>query len=217
MDRTRHGSGRRARAPHGASATRGRMRHSVTNCFDTVFPPLAAPICGGSITILDQAIGMGCPLTLVDRGPGDGVGSAPGVADSAARDRMDRVSEHHRRGLLSRRAPLRSTDARRPIHEVPDLRRRRGAARREDHPRHRHGLRRGRAAGSGPVSDRRAAASGIPEEDDGHGAALPAGRALRGAGAAQPASSRDCWRPATAWPFRSLSARPATAACFSIR
>ena len=162
--------------------------------------------------ILDQAIGMGCPLTLAISGPVTVSGQhqtwlIPLLETGwvAYLSTTDAVCYHDGH---------RSLDAYKsgPIHEVSDLQRRRRAARRGHHPRHRHGLRRRRAARPGPLPHRRAGAPRIPAQDDRHRTALPAGPLLRRAGGAERRRARACSPPAIGARFRSSWARPATAA-----
>ena len=90
--------------------------------------------------ILDQAIGVGLPDDAVDRRSGDRFGAAPCLAHSAARNRLGRLPQHHRRGLLSRRPSQLGNRRQRPVLRGSDLRRRRRAARRSNDSRHRYRL-----------------------------------------------------------------------------
>ena len=73
-----------------------------TSCSATACPLLAERSCGAS-TRFSTRPSDGLSHHALDRRPGDGVRPAPGLADSAARNRMDRLPQHDRRGLLSRR------------------------------------------------------------------------------------------------------------------
>ncbi len=101
--------------------------------------------------MLDAAIGSGCPLTLAIAGPVTVSGQhqtwlIPLLETGwiAYLSTTDAVCYHD--GHRSLDAYTRGPDSR-----SADLRRRRRAARRGHHPRHRHGVRRGRAARSGPL------------------------------------------------------------------
>ena len=162
--------------------------------------------------ILDTRHRHGLPAHPGRLRPGHGLRPASYVADSAARNRLGGLPQHHRRRLLSRRSSQPRRLQIRPHPRSPHQQRRRRPARRGHHPRHRHGLRRRRAAGPGPFPLRGSRPPGIPAQDDRHRTALPAGKILRRAGRTERRARRDCSPPASAAPYRSSSARPATAA-----
>jgi deoxyhypusine synthase len=70
-------------------------------------------------TLLDAAIGAGCPMTVAIAGPSHGLWPAPDLAHPAARNRLDRLPQHHRCSLLSRRPPQPRPVTAIPVHEVP--------------------------------------------------------------------------------------------------
>ena len=72
-------------------------------------------------TILDRAIGMGCPLDPFDRRAGHRLRPASGMADPADGNGLDRLPQHHRRGLLSRRPPQPGRAQARADPRSPDL------------------------------------------------------------------------------------------------
>ena len=145
--------------------------------------------------ILDRAIGAGCPLTLSISGPVTVSGQHQAwliplleTGWVAYLSTTDAVCYHDGH---------RSLDAhtQRPDPRGADFTRRRGAARRKHHPRHRHGIRRGRAARPGPLSDR--ACLRRPEfqkKMTGTELRYRLGAVLRRAGAAETASTRGLAR-----------------------
>ena len=164
-------------------------------------------------TLLDQAIGAGCPLTLAIAGPVTVSGQhqtwlIPLLETGwvAYLSTTDAVCYHdgHRSLDEHPRSDLRG----------PDLRRRRRAARREDDPRHRHGVRRGRPLPAGPLHDRLPAAPRVPEVDDRHRAALPASAASTPRRRRRTASRRGCSRPATGWRVPILVGAPGDGSLF---
>ena len=165
-------------------------------------------------TILDRAIGMGCPLTLAIAGPVT-------------------VSGQHQTWLIPLLetgwvAYLSTTDAvcyhdghrsldgynRDPIHEVPIFSDDAALARRRHHPRHRHGLRRRRAARPGPLHQRVAGAARVPEEDDRHRDCATGWARITRRRRSRTASQPGCSPRAIGWRSRSSSARPADGSVF---
>ena len=145
--------------PHGSKRRQVNVRR-VDECatlhelFTHCLPAFGGAFLRRIYTILDHAIGMGCPLTVSIAGPvtvsGQHLAWLIPLLETgwvAYLSTTDAVCYHDGH---------RSLDAYRhgPIHEVPifgdD-----GACGMRDHPRHRHGFRRRRAAGSGQVPERR--------------------------------------------------------------
>ena len=192
---------------------------TLDELFTTACPRSAAPTCGGIYKILDRAIGAGCPLTLAIAGPGHRLRPAPDLADPAARNRLGRLPQHHRRRLLPRRPPQPRRLQGGPDPRGAHLQRRRRPARRE-------------APSASPTwpstrtccfdQDRFVTAClARPEfqkQDDRHRAALPARPAStprrRSKNGVEAGPARHLL-PAS--PSRSSSARPATAASSSTR
>ena len=168
------------RTPRSASAASMKCE-TLDELFTHCFPAFGGAFLRRIYTILDRAIGTGCPLTLAVSGPVTVSGQhqawliplleAGWIAYLSTTDAACYHDGH------------RSLDAHRdPGVRSPHLGRRRRAARRAHHSRHRHGVQRGRAARSGQVPLRGPAASRIPAPHDRHRAALSPGSLLRRAG-----------------------------------
>ncbi len=187
---------------------------SVHEIFEHCLPAFGGAILRRVYTILDRAIGMGCPLTLSISGPVTVSGQHQAwliplleTGWIAYISTTDAVCYHD--GHRSLNAHTKD-----PIYEVPifgddGALRDEGVIRVTD-----MGFDEEVLLDQDQVPDRGAVASRVPEEDDGHRTALPAGRILWRAGAAQRRCAGVCFRRAIGSAFPIFVGAPCDGSVF---